>query len=136
MIMLKMFLLKPAAAAALISALMFAPTTTAFAQSAPRYAVTAVDLEILPDQVEAFIAALKDNAAATIQEPGCRQYDVLQSTTNPNQISIYEVYDNDQAVQAHRASEHFKKYQVVTGKMVAKRQSRPMITIARNVKPN
>ncbi len=92
MITLKDAFLKCSATAALFAVLVFAPPMAAFAQSTPGYAVSAVDLEILPEQLEAFIAALKENAAATIQEPGCRQYDVLQSTANPNQISIYEVY--------------------------------------------
>ncbi len=125
-------------AALLMSVLVFVSATGSIvvAQPAPRYVVSAVDLEIAPDQIEPFIAALKENASATIQELGCRQYDVLQSPTNPNQIFIYEVYENEAAVQAHRASEHFKKYLATTGKMVVKRQSRPMVPIMRNVKPN
>jgi len=136
--MLSMILRKASAAALLASALVFVSVHDGIvaAQPAPRYAVSAVDLEIAPDQIEAFIAALKENAAATIREPGCRQYDVLQSAANPNQILIYEVYENSAAVEAHRASEHFKKYQAATGKMIVKRQSRPMTTIVRNVKPN
>jgi len=131
-------ILRTTSAAALLSALVFVSANVgiAAAQPAPRYAVSAVDLEIAPDQIEAFLAALKENAAATIREPGCRQYDVLQSTANPNQILIYEVYESSAAVDAHRASEHFKKYQAATGKMVVKRQSRPMATIVRNVRPN
>jgi (4S)-4-hydroxy-5-phosphonooxypentane-2,3-dione isomerase len=136
--MSQMILRKASAAALLTSALVFvsANESIVVAQPAPRYAASAVDLEISPDQIEAFIAALKENAAATIQEPGCRQYDVLQSPANPNQIFIYEVYENGAAVEAHRASEHFKKYLATTGKMVVKRQSRPMTSIVRNVKPN
>ena len=135
--MLRMILRNASAAALLTSALVFVPANRdVVAQPAPRYAVSAVDLEIAPDQIEAFIAALKENAAATIREPGCRQYDVLQSPANPHQIFIYEVYENGAAVDAHRASAHFKKYQAATGKMVVKRQSRPMTSILRNVKPD
>jgi quinol monooxygenase YgiN len=135
--MLQITAWKFAVAALLTSALMVGGTERlAFAQPAPRHVISAVDLEISPDQLQAFIAAIKENAAATIQEPGCRQYDVLQSTANPNHISIYEVYESDAAVQAHRASEHFKKYLATTGKMVVKRQSRPMTSIARNTKPD
>lgn len=126
---------KFAVVALLTSTLMFVERT-AFAQPAPQYVISAVDLEISPDHLQAFIAAVKENAAATIQEAGCRQYDVIQSTTNPHQISIYEVYENDAAVQAHRASGHFKKYLATTGKMVVKRQSRPMTSVARHIKPN
>lgn len=122
---------------ALVALLLIATAqTSASAQPSPRYAIYAVDLEIAPDQFEAFIVAIKENAAATIHEPGCLQYDVLQSMTNSNEISIYEVYENDQAAQAHGASAHFKKYQAITEKMVVKQQSRSMTAIARNIKPN
>jgi quinol monooxygenase YgiN len=49
--------------------------------------------------------------------------------TNPNQIFIYEAYENDAAVAAHRASDHFKKYVAATKDMVVKRLSRPMVAV-------
>jgi (4S)-4-hydroxy-5-phosphonooxypentane-2,3-dione isomerase len=83
-----------------------------------------------------FLEALKENGAATIKEAGCRQYDISQSASNPNQIFIYEVYENEAAVQAHRASDHFKKYLATTKDMVVKRQARPMVSVARYSKAN
>jgi quinol monooxygenase YgiN len=105
-------------------------------QTGPQYVISAVDLEIAPPELEKFIEALKENGAATIKEAGCRQYDILQSASNPNQIFIYEVYENEAAVQAHRASDHFKKYLATTKDMVIKRQSRPMVSVARYLKAN
>jgi autoinducer 2-degrading protein len=107
----------------------------ALAQNTPRYMVSAVDLEITPAQLEKFLEALRENGASTIKEPGCRQYDILQLTSDPNQIHIYEVYENEAAVQAHRATDHFKKYQATTKDMVVKRQSRPMVSVATYSKP-
>jgi quinol monooxygenase YgiN len=102
---------------------------SASAQNAARFSASAVDLEIAPGELDHFLAALKENAAATIKEPGCRQYDILASATNPNQIFIYEAYENDAAVAAHRASDHFKKYVAATKDMVVKRLSRPMVAV-------
>jgi autoinducer 2-degrading protein len=104
------------------------------AHAAPPFVASAVDLEIAPDQLDKFRAALKENGAATIREPGCRRYDILQSAPNPNQIFIYEVYANQAAVQAHRETEHFKKYVAATKDMVVKRQSRPMVAVDSYVK--
>ena len=101
----------------------------ALAQGAPPFVASAVDLEIAPAELEKFLAALSENASATIKEPGNRRYDVMRSATNPHQIFIYEVYADQAAVEAHRAADHFKKYQAVTKDMVVKRQSRPMIGI-------
>lgn len=126
------------AAVALLASALFVPMATynGAAQSGPRYVISAVDLEITPAELERFIEALKENGAATIKEAGCRQYDILQSASNPNQIFIYEVYENEAAVQAHRTSEHFKKYLAATKDMVVKRQSRPMVSVARYSKAN
>ena len=107
----------------------------AFAQNAPRYMVSAVDLEIAPAQLDKFLEALRENGASTIKEPGCRQYDILQLISEPNQIYIYEVYENEAAVQAHRASDHFKKYRATTKNMMVKSQSRPMVSVATYSKP-
>jgi autoinducer 2-degrading protein len=108
---------------------------TASAQApSPPYVATVVDLEVVPAELERFLAALKENAAATIKEPGCRRYDFMQSATNPSQILIYEVYENAAAVQVHRDTEHFKRYVAVTKDMVAKRQSRPMVGLATHSK--
>ena len=90
--------------------------------------VSAVDLEIAPAQLDKFLEALSENGASTIKEPGCRQYDILQLISEPNQIHIYEVYENEAAVQAHRASDHFKKYRATTKDMVVKSQSRLILS--------
>ncbi len=113
-----------------ISGICFNPVIEASAQGTTPFVASAVDLEIVPTELAKFLAALKENGAATITEPGCRRYDILQSTTNPNHIFIYEVYENEAAVQAHRATDHFKKYMAVTKDMVAKRQSRPLTSVA------
>jgi len=103
------------------------------AQSAPTY-VNAVDLDIVPAEREKFMAAIKENGAATVKEPGCRQFDILVLANDPNHVFLYEVYDNEAALQAHRTTEHFKKYAATTANMVAKRDVRGMTPVALNSK--
>jgi autoinducer 2-degrading protein len=124
-----------AMAAILIAAAGFIATSDARAQ-APRYVATVVDLEIAPGELDKFLAALRTNAAATIKEPGCLRYEILQSPGNPTQILIFEAYENEAAVQAHRAADHFKAYQAATKDLVVKRQSRPMVSVASFAKGN
>ena len=107
----------------------------AVAQSAQRY-VQLVDYEIGPTDLEKFIEALKENGAATSKEAGNLQFDFSQSASNPSQIFIYEVYENEAAVQAHRASDHFKKYVATIKDIPAKRQIRPMVSVVRYSKAN
>ena len=110
---------------------MFAVPERAAAQSATPY-INAVDLDIVPAEMENFKAAIKENGAATVKEPGCRQFDILVLASNPNHVFLYEVYDSEDAFKAHRASDHFKAYMAKTGNMVAKRDTRPMTPIAFN----
>ena len=105
----------------------------AAAQSAPSY-FNAFDLDIVPAEMDKFIAAIKENGAATVKEPGCRQFDILVLASNPSHVFLYEVYDNEAAYKAHRETDHFKKYAATTANMVAKREARPMTPVALNAK--
>jgi (4S)-4-hydroxy-5-phosphonooxypentane-2,3-dione isomerase len=101
------------------------------AQSAGMF-VNAVDLDIVPAERENYLAAIKENGAAAAREPGCRRFDILNLSSDPNHFLLYEVYDNEAAFKAHRETEHFKKYAATTAKMVAKRDARLMSVIASN----
>jgi quinol monooxygenase YgiN len=105
----------------------------AAAQSAPTY-VNAVDLDIIPAEREKFLEAIKENGAASVNEPGCRQFDIVVLASDPNHFFLYEVYDNEAAYKAHRETGHFKKYAATTANMVAKRAPRPMTPVAFNSK--
>jgi (4S)-4-hydroxy-5-phosphonooxypentane-2,3-dione isomerase len=104
------------------------------AQSAGMF-VNAVDLDIVPAERANYLAAITENGAAAAKEPGCRRFDILNLASDPNHFLLYEVYDNEAAFKAHRASDHFKKYAETTAKMVAKRDARPMSVIASNSVP-
>ena len=113
--------------------LLAVPIQRADAQPAPLF-VAAIDLDIVPAEIEKFKAALKENAAASVKEPGCREFNIHVLASNPNHIFIYEVYDNEATSQAHRQTDHFKKYAATTANMVAKREVRVMTAVAMNAK--
>lgn len=46
----------------------------------------------------------------TRAEAGCRMYLVHRSTSEPRKFFLYEQYDSQAALDAHRASEHFAQY--------------------------
>lgn len=94
--------------------------------------VNAVDFDILPAERENYLAAITENGMASVKEPGCRRFDILNLASDPNHFFLYEVYDNDAAVQSHRTTDHFKKYAAATAKMIAKREARPMKLLATN----
>lgn len=101
------------------------------AQSAGMF-VNAVDIDIVPAEHDNYLAAIKENGAAATKEPGCRRFDILNLSSDPNHVFLYEVYENEAAFKAHRETEHFKKYAATTAKMVAKRNARQMSVIASN----
>jgi (4S)-4-hydroxy-5-phosphonooxypentane-2,3-dione isomerase len=96
--------------------------------------IMAVDYDVVPGQIDNFLAAVKENGTASVKEPGCRELNVAVSQKDPNHVFIFEVYDNAAALEAHLATEHFKKYKAVTKDMVAKREARPLWSVAMNIK--
>jgi quinol monooxygenase YgiN len=53
---------------------------------------------------------LRENAAESRREPGCRTFAVSRSTEEPRTYVLYEEYADEDAFQAHRTSPHFKRY--------------------------
>jgi quinol monooxygenase YgiN len=105
----------------------------AVAQSGP-LTIVAVDLDIAPGQIDNYLAAIKENGAASVQEPGCREFNISISDKDPNHVLLFEVYDNAAALEAHGATDHFKKYAATTKDMVAKREARMFSAAAMNMK--
>lgn len=48
--------------------------------------------------------------AESRKEPGCRMYVVHQHLTDPTRFFVYEQYDDQAALDAHRAFAHFRRY--------------------------
>jgi autoinducer 2-degrading protein len=58
---------------------------------------------------------LQSVISASRKEPGNRRYDVYQNIEDPHQFLLDELYVSEEAVQAHRTSEHFVS--IVQGKI-------------------
>jgi len=59
---------------------------------------------------EATVAGLlRENAEASLAEPGCLEFTVYQATGDPRAFLLYERYTDDDAFQAHRRTEHFAR---------------------------
>lgn len=61
---------------------------------------------------EEAVALFRPLAEQTRQEPGCRLYLAHRSPTEPSRFFLYEQYDDQAALDAHRASPHFVEYAV------------------------
>jgi quinol monooxygenase YgiN len=67
-----------------------------------------VEFRIKPEHAEAFATAIIDNARASLAtETGCRQFDVCRDPADATLFFLYELYDDEAAIQAHLQSAHF-----------------------------
>lgn len=80
-----------------------------------------VKLEVHPERLDQFLAAIEENATRTFQdEPGCRYFDVTRDTTRPTHFMFYELYDDEAAIEAHRKAPHFAKWREAADVCVVK----------------
>lgn len=81
--------------------------------------VRIAELEIDPDQLEAYRALLSEEIEASVErEPGVLMLHAVAEKDKPEQIRILEVYASRQAYEAHLETPHFLKYKNGTADMV------------------
>ena len=72
-------------------------------------------IQIKPGCKEQFMEAIIPDAIGSVNdEPGCRRFDVIQDAGDENRIWLYEVYDDEDAFQAHTQAPHFIKFRDAT----------------------
>ena len=70
-----------------------------------------VTFHIEPERIDAFAGAIAANAQASRDgEPGCRQFDVCRDPADASLFFLYELYDDEAAIQAHLRSAHFQQF--------------------------
>ena len=72
--------------------------------------VTIVHVSVEPQHIDDFIEASRLNHEASIQEPGNRRFDVLQSADNPTQFVLYEAYESAAEAAKHKETEHYLQW--------------------------
>jgi len=72
--------------------------------------VTLVHVHIQPEHVESFVAATLRNQEGSVREPGNVRFDVLQSEDDSTRFVLVEMFRDDQAVEAHRATAHYRAW--------------------------
>ena len=73
--------------------------------------VVVPELVVKPDCLDAFLALAKDDASHSVaDEPGCRQFDIVQMEGAPCQVLFYEVYDSRAAFDAHLRTPHLARF--------------------------
>ena len=127
-------IISTAVAAIALAAWMLLPLRGHEAAAQPAgYIVNAINLDIAPDQFDKFMEVAKENAAASTKDPGCREFNIAVAENDPHHVMFLEVYENAAALDYHRSTAHFKKFQEVTKDMVVKRDVRRFTAVAMNI---
>jgi autoinducer 2-degrading protein len=73
--------------------------------------VLIVSARVKPEQRGRFLEAIEENAVISVRdEPGCLRFDVVRDGDDPDHYLCYEVYRDEEAFRAHRASDHFARW--------------------------
>ena len=71
---------------------------------------TIVHVHVKPEHISDFIEASRRNHEASVQEPGNRRFDVLQSTEQPGWFVLYEAYASAGEAAAHKQTPHYQQW--------------------------
>jgi autoinducer 2-degrading protein len=72
--------------------------------------VNLVKVRAHPDVVERLLPAMLLNAAESVKEETCYQFDVIRGHDDENEFIFYEVYKDEEALATHRQTPHFLAY--------------------------
>ena len=84
--------------------------------------LAAVTFEILPERAEAFRDRVRQQADDSLEEPGCRRFDVWCDTGDCCRVFLFEIYDDRAAFDAHLASAHFRDFDATVAPWVRDRK--------------
>ena len=85
--------------------------------------VVHVHVRVKPDDLEAFLAETRRNAAASLEEPGVRRFDVLQDHGDATHVVLNEVYVDQAAADAHKQTAHYARWRDTVAGMMAQPRS-------------
>lgn len=82
--------------------------------------VYAVDVAVIPGKEDDFVEATGINHRATRTEPGNIRFDLCRSQEDPGRFFLYEVYTDEEAVAAHKKTEHYLAWRELVAPWMAR----------------
>ncbi|HEU4545875.1 MAG TPA: putative quinol monooxygenase [Microlunatus sp.] len=82
--------------------------------------VVHVDIAVVPEHLDAFLAATEANAAASRREPGILRFDVLTDRSDAAHVVLVEVYVDEAAAAAHKETAHYATWRDTVAPMMAR----------------
>jgi len=93
--------------------------------------VVIAEFRVRPERLAEFLEAARDDAAHSVaDEPGCRQFDVVQPEGEDGAVVFYEVYDSRAAFDVHLQTPHLKRFQAAFPSLIL--EERPVRFLLRD----
>jgi (4S)-4-hydroxy-5-phosphonooxypentane-2,3-dione isomerase len=77
-----------------------------------------VFVHVIEEKISDFIAATRENAQCSLDEPGVARFDILQQKDDPARFVLVEVYYSDDDPARHKETEHYKLWRVTVADMM------------------
>jgi (4S)-4-hydroxy-5-phosphonooxypentane-2,3-dione isomerase len=81
---------------------------------------TLVYVQVKPECIKAFIDATRENHENSVKENGNLRFDILQDASDPGKFVLYEAYESEAAVIAHKETTHYLKWRDTVASWMAK----------------
>jgi autoinducer 2-degrading protein len=81
--------------------------------------VVHVHVRVRPGRADDFLAASRENARASLAEPGVLRFDVIQDQEDPEHVVLVEVYRDGDASAAHKQTGHYATWRDRVAEMMA-----------------
>jgi autoinducer 2-degrading protein len=78
-----------------------------------------VHVHVKPGSIDSFCEATLENAQQSIEEPGIVRFDVAQQEDDPTRFLLVEIYKDENAPIAHKATPHYAKWRDTVALMMA-----------------
>jgi quinol monooxygenase YgiN len=78
-----------------------------------------VSVHVKPGSVDAFIAATRENARNSVQEPGIIRFDVVQQDDDPTRFLLIEIYRTPEDPARHKETAHYAAWRDAVEPMMA-----------------
>jgi len=124
MMMIKTYNIRPFASVALNKSGAPAP------QADPPLLINVDEVDVNDGQLYKFNDAAKTEAAASVQDPGCREFNIAVSQTKDNHVLLFSAFNDAAALAAYQASDHYKAYQAATKSIASQSTALPLSSVA------
>jgi autoinducer 2-degrading protein len=95
-----------------------------------------VEFNIKHGHLARFLELIAENARLSADvEPGCLQFDVLQSSDQADRVLLYEIYSDEAAFEAHLQAPHFLEFDLESASLFENKTVRHFTLTTSNVHP-